>query len=59
MHENTRIMCTCELQSCLVVKGALLILGHHGVIPNSGGAITHARRKVLVENDQKYAHRGF
>ena len=52
MHENARIMCTCELQSCSVVLGASLMLGHHCQIPNSGDAVAHARRKVLVENGQ-------
>ena len=59
MDQNARIMCTCELQSCLVVQGASLMLGHHCAIPNIGDAVAHARRKVLVENDKKYNRRGF
>ena len=59
MDQNARIMCTYELQSCLVVQGASLMLGHHGVIPNSGDAVAHARRKVLVKNDKKHTRRGF
>ena len=58
MHENTRIMCICELQSCLVVQGAQLMQEHHGVIPNSGDAVAHAQRKGLVKNDKKYTRRG-
>ena len=52
-------MCTCELQSCLVVQGASLMLGHHGVIPTNGDAVAPAQRKVLVKNDKKHTRQGF
>ena len=59
MNENARIMCTCELQSCLVGIDASLMLGHYGLISNSGDAVAHARLKVLVKNGQKHIRRGF
>ena len=58
MHDNVRIMCTCQLESCLVGQGASLMHRHHGVIPNSGDGGVHVRRKKWSKMIDKHIHCG-